>query len=563
MFKSWIIKNADQSHVDELAQKLDIHPVLARLLINREILDPIQAKQFLNADAGSLHDPFLMKGMKKAVERIEMARSKKERVLVFGDYDVDGVVSSFLLANLLKELGLYVHNHIPHRFDHGYGVKAHIHDVVKDNDIDLVMTIDCGITAIEEVRVLKAAGVDTIIMDHHEASVDKMPDAFAIINPKQPGCPYPFKELASVGLAAKLHQAFKGSVPDDILGLVAIGTITDIVPLLGENRIFVARGLPLVDSTKNLGLAALLDVAKIKGKKVTSYHVGFIIGPRINASGRMDSAHHSLNLLMSKNKEEAYELALGLDRCNSDRQKIQRESIAEAIEMVNQEVNFKDHKVIVLSKEGWHKGVLGIVSSQITDRFYRPSIIISLNDGIGTASARSIDGFHLHDALVNCSQYLENFGGHEGAAGLTIKEENIDPFRDFINTVAHKTIDQKTLVPAITIEGEIALADITLELVNTVLKFAPFGEGNPEPVFCTKKAIVKGQPAVMGKETLKFWVTDGKRSISAVGFGMAKYIDIVRSGEEVDIAYQLSIDDWNKQPCAQLKLKDIRSSKDR
>jgi single-stranded-DNA-specific exonuclease len=561
MQKIWQIKDVDPKRQTALSNALNIHPIIAQLLINRDIVDVKDAQTFLSADLSALHDPFLLKDMAKAVQRIQRARKDKERVLVFGDYDVDGVTSSALLNNVLAKMGITVFNHIPHRVHDGYGLNHDIGAVAKQKGVSLLITVDCGISACDEVETLNRLGIEVIVVDHHEASENKLPDALAIINPKQKDCQYPFKELASVGLVAKLAQALLGELSEDALDLVAIGTIADVVPLRGENRIFVKVGLPKITATKNKGLSALLDVAKInKAKKISPFHVGFILGPRINAAGRMNTAHESLDLLLSEESEEAYNLARILDKHNANRQKMQRDIVQEAFEIVEQEVNFKDEKVIVLSKEGWHKGVLGIVASRITDKYYRPAVVISVKDGVGTASARSIDGFHLHDALQDCAGCLENFGGHEGAAGLTILEENIDPFKILINDVAHKTLDSKKLTPVIPIDCEILLSSINMDLAEIIDSMEPFGEGNPSPIFCSRQVSVKSQPAVLGKDTLKFWVADDNISISAVGFGMAKYKALIRPGHKIDLAYQISIDDWNKSPTPQLKLKDIRVS---
>lgn len=560
MQKIWHIKSPHPKLQKKLSEALKIHSIIAQLLINREITNIEEARHFLSADISDLHDPKLFKDMEKAVERIKKACEHKEKVLVFGDYDVDGVTSSVLLNKVLTLLGLEVIHYIPHRVHDGYGLNHEVGQFAKDQGVKLLITVDCGVTAYEEVKTINGFDIEVIIIDHHEPGEHKLPDACAIINPKQNDCHYPFKELASVGLVAKLSQALLGKMDEDSLDLVAIGTIADVVPLCGENRIFVKRGLPKVNQTKNKGLQALLEITKIKGKKITPYYVGFILGPRINATGRMDSAHKSLDLFLSDNWEHAYSLAKVLDQHNTDRQKIQRVMIDEALEIVDQAINFKDQKVIVLSKEGWHKGILGIVASRITDRYYRPAIVISVKDGVGTASARSIDGFHLHEALTQCAGVLENFGGHEGAAGLTIKAENIDPFRILINEVAHKTLEIKKLVPAINVDCEIPLSAINMALWDTVESMEPFGEGNPEPIFSTCRIKVKTYPAILGKDTIKFWVTDGVNSISAVGFGMAKFKEMIRQGETIDIAYNMIIDDWNKAPVVQLKLKDVRLS---
>lgn len=558
--KNWQVKKADPHLQAVLSDALGVHPIVAQLMINRQIIDVQEAKDFLSADITGLHDPFLLKNMDSAVKRIRQAQQKKERVLVYGDYDVDGVTSSALLNNVLTRMGMDVLHFIPHRVHHGYGLNEEITDYAVKEKVNLLIAVDCGITSVEEVDALQKIGVDVIVIDHHEPG-GRLPQAVAIINPKQKDCPYPFKHLASVGLVVKLTQALLGGLSEDILDLAAIGTVADIVPLRGENRILVKAGLSKITRTKNKGLLALLETAKIKDKKITPFHVGFVLGPRINAAGRMDSAHTSLDLFLSENAEDACGLARTLEKHNTERRRMQSGIVEEALDIVEREVNFKDQKVIVLSKEGWHRGVLGIVASKIADKYYRPTVVISIDEeGIGTASARSINGFHLYNALQSCADYLESFGGHEGAAGLTIREENIDSFRKLINEVAHEVLEAKKLIPALSIDCEIPLASVSLELAQMIEDMEPFGEGNPAPVFCSRNLDVKNPPQILGKDTIKFWVSEGGCTISAVGFGMVKYRGMINPGAKVDLAYQISVDEWNKAPTPQLKLKDIRLS---
>ncbi|MBF0479046.1 MAG: single-stranded-DNA-specific exonuclease RecJ [Candidatus Omnitrophica bacterium] len=557
MEKIWHILPSHPKRQAELVSALHIHPIVAQLLINRDIQEPEAAKLFLSAEMEGLLDPFTMKGIPEAVDRLKLARDRKEKVLIYGDYDVDGVTASALLHDTFQQYGLNVDNHIPHRMLHGYGLNMEIGEMAKKDGVSLIVTVDCGINACEAVDVVNSFGIDVIIIDHHEPA-EQLPKALVIINPKQKECSYPFKDLAGVGLAAKISQALIGQITDEALDFAAIGTVADIVPLLGENRIIVKNGLKRLNQTRNKGLKALLEIAKILGKDIRPFHVGFILGPRINAAGRMDSAHDSLDLFLAQDDEKARGFAAELEKHNTMRQLMQKEVIEEALAIVEQEVNFNEDKVIVICKEGWHKGVLGIVASRITDKYFRPAVVISVEDGVGTASARSIDGFHLHDALLACSELLVRFGGHEGAAGLTIKEENIELFRKQINHIACKNLEQKKLVPTIHIDCEVALADINLELAHTVDTMEPFGEGNPEPVFCVLGVTVKSRPQVMGKETIKFWVSDDHAAISAVGFGMGRFAEIIDVGSKVDLAFNIGIDDWNKAPVAQLKLKDVR-----
>lgn len=557
--KSWKIKTPNPNLQLTLCRELDLHPIIAQLFVNRGITNIDEAKMFLASHISHLHDPFLLKDMDKAIQRIHQARDNKEKVLIFGDYDVDGVTSSAFLNRALKKLGINVSNHIPHRVTDGYGLNETIGPIAKDNGVSLLIAVDCGITALKEVESLNQLGIDVIIIDHHEPCAEGIPNAVAVINPKRSDCPYPFKFLAAVGLVAKLVQALFGEIAEEFIDLVAVGTIADVVPLRGENRIFVKAGLKTIGETKNFGLSALIEAAKIKGKKFQPSYVGFIIGPRINASGRMDSASKSLDLLLADTEEEAREIALFLEKQNSDRQKLQKDVIAQALAIVEREINFNEHKVIVLSQEGWHRGVLGIVASRIADTYYRPAIVISLDNGVGTASCRSIEGFHLHQALTHCSSILETFGGHKSAAGLTIKFANIEAFRTRINEFANVNMSAEDMLPSLNIDCEIPFSELSMELVEMIDGLEPYGEGNPAPVFCSRGLTVKSPPQVMGKDTIKFWVTDGNVTLSVVGFGMGgKYISLIKMNQKVDLAYQLGIDDWNKLPTVHLKLKDVK-----
>ncbi len=559
MQKKWILQDANPKLQKELGEQFSIHPVVAQLLINRNITDPDEIKQFLKPTAENLHDPFLYKDMKEAVERINQAAAARENVLIYGDYDVDGVTSTTFLHAMLKRVGINAIPYLPHRMTEGYGLSTEIIDVAREQKVSLIITVDCGVTAVDEVKAIKDSGVDVIIFDHHEPGDEGVPDATAVVDPKQKDCAYPFKSLATIGMMAKLSQALFGAIDEDYLDLVAIGTIADMVPLRGENRILVKMGLPKINKTKHKGLLALLEKTKIKDKKISPFHIGFVLGPRINAAGRMDSAHKSLDLFMAQDSNEAVRLADALEEHNLERQRMQRSVVDEAISIVEEDELLRNQNVIVLSKEGWHKGVLGIVASRIKEKYYRPAIVISVDEeGIGTASCRSVDGFQLHTALASCADCLETYGGHAGAAGLTIKQECIEDFTTMINDVANDTLTEEELLPALSVDCEIALTSVSMALIKTICAMEPHGEGNPSPVFCARNLTVNSFPQVLGKNTLKFWVTDGQVAISAVGFGMADFATQLHKGKMVDIVFQLSIDDWNKAPTPQLILKDIK-----
>ncbi len=558
MNKRWILKPSDPQLQKEFSDALNIHPIIAQLLINRQIINVDQARLFLNAELSSLYNPFLLTDMDRAVARIHKAQENKEKILIFGDYDVDGVTSSALLRRLLKRLGIEAVNYIPHRMDEGYGLNHTIAEFAKSVGIHLLITVDCGITAFEQIKAINQEGIDVIVIDHHEPEGDRIPEALAVIDPKRQDCLYPFKNLSAVGLVAKLAQAILGYIPEEDLDLVALGTVADVVPLHSENRIFVKRGLPLLEKTQKPGLKALLQIAKILGKKMKPYYIGFILGPRLNAAGRMDSATIALDLLLSENAVESLALAESLEEHNKSRQKMQSEVVQEALEIIENTVDFKDQQIIVVYKEGWHKGVLGIVASRIVEQYYKPTVVISVIDGIGTGSARSIDGFALHEAFASCAKSLETFGGHKRAAGLRLREENIEDFRQAINDFAKETFKDQPLEPTLHIDCEVPFSSLDLPLVEIIESMEPHGEGNPSPIFCCRNLIVKSTPTVLGKDTLKFWVSDGVKSYSAVGFGQGSMREKVKLGQQVDLAFTLGIDDWNKAPVVQLLIKDIK-----
>ncbi len=556
--KRWTLQAPNPQLRQSFSDELNIHPIIAQLLINRQITTVPQARVFLSAEMTTLNNPFLLTDMDRAVARIELAKQRAEKILIFGDYDVDGVTSSALLRRLFDQLGLETINYIPHRMEEGYGLNAEVADFARDQGIHLLITVDCGINAFGPIASIKAAGIDVIVIDHHEPDGPKIPAALAVINPKRQDCLYPFKNLSAVGLVAKLMQAILGEIPKEDLDLVALGTVADVVPLLGENRVFVKNGLPFIERTNKPGLQALLEVAKIAGKKMKPSYIGFILGPRINAAGRMDSARISLDLLLSENASDAHALARSLEAHNQTRQRMQTEVVSEALRMIEADENLKSQDIIVVHKEGWHKGVLGIVASRIVDKYYRPTVVISVEEGLGTGSARSIEGFHLNEALGACSWALENFGGHKRAAGLRLKHDNIEAFRIAINAFAQQALTQEQFIPSLNIDCEISFKDIDMGLVEVLGSLEPHGEGNPAPLFCSRKVTVKSPPSVLGRDTLKFWVSDGNKTFSAVGFGMGSLKDSVKLGAVVDLAYTLGIDDWNKAPVVQLVLKDIK-----
>lgn len=560
MRKTWIIKDSSLDVQKRLSSALNISAVTAQLLANRGIDSPRPAEEFLKCSLSSCHDPFLLKDMDKAVGRIKKAIADRQSVLVYGDYDVDGMTGVSLLYSALKNLGANVSSYIPNRLEEGYGLNIGAIKKAHKEGMSLIITVDCGITSFKEVEYAKALGIDIIITDHHEIVESRIPEAYAVINPLQESCPYPFKHLAGVGLAYKLTKAIYEDTPffaEDFLDLVSLGTVADIAPLVGENRILAKHGLDELNRRNRIGLKALMDVSGLNGKDISSGHIGFILGPRINAMGRVGSPQKAIELILSDDESAALRLAKVLDTENRNRQKIEGRILEEALSKVEREINFKYHRVIVLASEGWHPGVIGIVASRIADAFYRPAILISLDGKLGKGSGRSIENFHLFEYLLRCKDSLVGFGGHESACGITIEKEKIDEFREKINKEASGEADERVFSPKLEIDMDIPLNDLSEEVIGEIESLSPFGPDNPRPILASRKLTVREGPRQIGKSGFKMWVTDGKITCEAVSFGRNK-LDMPKAGSEVDLAYIPSINDWQGVRSIQLELKDIQ-----
>jgi len=540
------IASPDEILQDSLSRALGISKITAQLLINRGVRTTDQADKFLNSRISDLLDPFSFSEMALAVNFIKKAALKKDRVMVYGDYDVDGVTSLALLETVLGESGLDISHYIPHRVKEGYGLNKSIVKIAKEKKIKLLITADCGTNSLEIVKDLKSLGIEVIITDHHEPSGSSAEDcASATINPKLNSSNYKYRDLAGVGVAYKLCQALTGETLEEDLDLVSLGTIADSVPLNGENRIIAKAGLQKLACTKRLGLKSLIQTSGIQNKNITTEFVSFILGPRLNASGRLDSAETALNLLLSNKEDEAQILAKTLESYNRQRQKIESRIMEEAQDLIDKEINFKEHKVMVVAKEGWHLGVLGIVAAKLADRFYRPAILISLNEGMCRGSGRSIENFHLFNGLMECESLLDNFGGHSHAIGMVISQENIEEFRQKINDFARQTLSFQDLVPSINCDMELNLGDLNQEFIRDLEMLEPFGQGNLEPLFYSRGLRLKGSPRLYSRDTLKFWVTDGKLTYSAIGFGMGGLMESLVNSNGLDLVYRLKIDSWN------------------
>jgi len=556
--KTLKITPPDLSLQKTLSRELGISALLAQLLINRGIKTSSAGECFLNVQLSSLCDPFSFSDMPLAVNFIRQAVKNKAKIMVFGDYDADGVTSVALLENTLVKLGANVCHYIPHRLKEGYGLSKNILNICLEQGINLLVTADCGTNNSAQIKQLRENKIDVIVTDHHEVScADIQNYASALINPKSKNSNYKFRDLAGVGVVYKLCQALTGDSLSEDLDIVSLGTIADSVPLVGENRVIVRYGLSRIAVTKRLGLRTLIESSGIKDKAITPGSVSFILGPRINASGRLDTAEIALELLITDSPQEAVRLAKLLEDYNRRRQKIESVIMEEARDLIDKEVNFKQHQVMVVAKEGWHLGVLGIVAAKLADRFYRPAILISVNEGLCRGSGRSIENFHLFNGLVECGNLLDNFGGHSQAIGMVISQENIAEFRSRINAFAFQTLSPQDLLPSISADMELSLEDINQDFIRDLEKLEPFGQGNPEPLFYSRGLRLKGVPRLYSRDTLKFWATDGKFTYSAIGFRMGGLFDSLLNSREFDLVYRLKIDSWNGNESLLLQVEEM------
>lgn len=565
--KKWKILEHDLAAARALAAEVSVSPLVAALLIARGFGAPDSARTFLEPSLHDLHDPYLLKDMDRAVERILRAIDSKEKILVWGDYDVDGTTGTVVLRKALEMLGAETDFHVPHRFREGYGLNIEYLEKAKERGCTLAISVDTGSRAFEPADWARANGLDLIITDHHLSDPERgNPDAYAVVNPNQSGCPYPDKHLAGVGVAFKVAHALlrergKEALVPAFLKVVAIGTIADIMQLSGENRAIVSIGLRDLPSAKNFGLKALMEVADCKSD-MSSYDIGFRVAPRINAAGRMDEALTVVRLFEAGSFEEARKLAMQLDEANRERQRVQKMISELALqEYVDGGGRDRQPFVAVVAGNGWHRGVIGLASSKITDKLYRPSLVISVEDGVGHGSARSIEGFNLHDALEHCKDLFVKFGGHAAACGFTIKEENIDLLREKLNEHAAELLSEDDLVPELKIDAQVQSGTLTLDLVRDLKRLEPYGAGNPKPKFLTRGLILAGDPFVMKEKHLKLrLVDDSGRPFEAVWWdGVDKNQgQTLRAGSRIELAYTPESNTWQGNTRLQLVVEDLR-----
>ena len=561
MKKKWQYYEQDKDIVNKIAEEHGISTLLAKILVNRGIVDSKQIKVFLEPQRHDFHNPFDMLDMEMAVNRIIEAINNKEKTIIYGDYDVDGITSITVLKKFLNERGLDVDYYIPNRLEEGYGLNKEAIEEIAKKGYKLMITVDCGISGVEEVELANSLGIETIITDHHE-QLDVLPNAYAIINPKRRDNTYPFRGLAGVGVVFKVIQAISMKLNLDekeylkYLDIVCIGTISDIVPLVDENRVIAKLGLMLVKCTKNVGLKELIEESGYK--TIDSGMVSFGIAPRINACGRMGKQEEALELFLTDNPEKAKTITKRLNEYNIQRQETEKQIFEQAISELEKE-NLEEKSSIVLAGENWHHGVIGIVASRITEKFFKPTILICIEDDIGKGSGRSVPGFDLHEALAQSSKYLEKYGGHEMAVGLTLKKENIQEFKNHFEEYA-KSKGVKDIVPIINVDSEITKKDINKATVEQIKLLEPFGEQNKQPLLIYKNLKIASIRALSEGKHLKLMLKDENEIINAIGFNLGELSEEYLIGDKVDVVGTLEINAYNGQEQIQINLKDIMKS---
>jgi len=564
----WKLKQQPSTdEVNKMAASLNADRVSATLILQRGITDYDKAKDFFRPSLELLHDPFLMKDMDKAVERIVKAVAKKEKILVYGDYDVDGTTSVALFYSYLKSIGAEAGYYIPDRYGEGYGISFKGIDFAKENNYSLVVSLDCGIKANEKIDYANTKGVDFIICDHHLPG-EELPKAYAVLDPKRKDCLYPYKELSGCGVGFKLAQALQQELKKpfeelkDYLDLVAISIAADIVPVTGENRVLCYFGLQEVNKLKRPGIKALYQSNNLK-KELTVTDLVFVIAPRINAAGRIDHAMRAAELLLSNNLEEAEKFAGGINKTNLNRREIDQGMTAQALEMIDSDLELINKKTTVIFNESWHKGVVGIVASRLIEKYYRPTIVLTKSDGVLTGSARSVKNFDVHSAIEACSDLLEQFGGHRHAAGLTLKPENLENFILRFEQEVSKTITEDDLIPEIDVDVKINFNEVNQRFFSILKQFAPHGPGNMTPVFTTENVMDNGWARVVGNNHLKLDLYQPDNPIikyNAIAFDKGDFLPFFQKKLPLNICYSVAENTYNNNTTLQLVIKDIQLS---
>jgi len=562
MQKRWVVKAVDDEKVKALQDALKVHPVLCKLLVQRGIETYEQAKAFFRPSLDELHDPFLMKDMDQAINRITTAISNNEKILIYGDYDVDGTTAVATVYSFLREFYPNVEYYVPNRYTEGYGISTKGIDYAAEHNFALIIALDCGIKSNDEVDYATQKGIDFIICDHHNPGAE-IPKAIAVLDPKRSDCNYPYKELSGCGIGFKLIQAFslQNGVPPEkafqYLDLLCLSIGADIVPITGENRILAYHGLQKLNANPVTGLRHLKEIAGVQ-KEMDITDVVFILGPRINAAGRIDDAKHAVKLLIAEDIDYGSEAkALQLNKYNAERKDLDRSITAHALEIIGADEKLINRKSTVIFNPAWHKGVIGIVASRLTDTYYRPTIVLTESDGKVTGSARSVKNFDLYEAIYECKDLLIQFGGHKFAAGMTMQPENVEAFSLKFEEVVTGRITEEQLIPEIEIDAEIELEDITPKFYSIIMQMAPFGPENMKPVFVTHGVRDSGWSKIVKEDHVKFSVKKkGGAVVDGIGFGLAPKFNLIKSGP-FDIAYQIDENEWQGNVRLQLMVKDV------
>lgn len=564
MNKKWEICEYEEEIVKKVASENQVSELIATILVNREVVDKREVEMFLNPTRNDFHNPYLMPDMEQAVARLETAIKENEKMIIYGDYDVDGVTSITVLKKFLKDRGMTnVGYYIPKRLDEGYGLNKDAIEKISEEGYKLIITVDCGITAMEEIAYAYSLGMEVIVTDHHEP-LDEIPKAVAVIDCKRKDSEYPFKGLAGVGVVFKLTQAISQRLGLEekeylkYLDIVCVGTISDIVPLVDENRVISKLGLKLIAQTRCLGLKSLLDVNVGKNSVINANTVSFGIAPRINACGRIGYEQEAVKLFMTENWVEARETTEKLNQYNRTRQEIEKNIFEEAKEIIEKN-SMQNNNTIVIGKEGWHHGVIGIVASKITEIYFKPTILIGFEDGIGKGSGRSVPGFDLHEALHSLGGYLEKYGGHEMAVGVTVKQEKFQEFAERLEEKA-KEAHTEQIVPIISIDKEITPKELTIEMAESLLELEPYGTSNKTPIFLIKGLKIDSIRTLVEGKHLKLTLQDGTNIINCIGFNLGSYADEFLLGDKVDIIGNVEINVFNNIKNIQINMKDMRKS---
>lgn len=558
MTKKWQVYETDETKVKELTEKYAINSLLATILVNRNIIEEERIQVFLHPTRNDFHDPFQMPDMQKAIDRILQAKQEGEKVIIYGDYDADGITSITVLKSFLQDIGMEVDEYIPNRLEEGYGLNKPVVQTIAEQNYSLMITVDCGISAVEEIAYANSLGIETIVTDHHEVG-EELPNAVAVVDAKRKDNTYPCRDLAGVGVVFKVIQALSQTLhlPEEdylkYLDIVCVGTISDIVPLVDENRVIAKLGLMLINQTKNIGLKSLLLSSGYQ--KIDSNTISFGVAPRINACGRMGHAEQALKLFLSKNIQEVKELTTILNEYNRQRQETEKRIYEEAVAQISQK-HLDQNNTIIVAGENWHHGVIGIVSSKITELYFKPSILLCREGELAKGSGRSIPGFDLHEALMKCPNTIEKFGGHSMAIGITIQTSKLENFKQEFEQIAKETHIEE-IQPIIFIDGKIELSDLTKQMVESLKQLEPFGEGNKTPIFVFRNLKIDSIRALSEGKHLKLTLKEGNTILNAIGFNLGQLTEEYRIGDRLDVVGVLEINTFNGIDSLQINIKDM------